>query len=82
MDSKNYFKEVSDLIESGYTVGEALDELEIDSRKFYKTITKEQRIILSQIRTVNSIYGTPDESISRKDTKDLHDFFTSHEYSF
>lgn len=80
MKPKDYFTQVSKLIESGFTISQALDQLDIDSRKFYGSITKEQRLELNQLRTSNSRYVH--RGYVTVDTKDLHEFFTTDEYAY
>lgn len=80
MKSKKYFKEVCILVEEGFTISQALDELEIDSTTFYKSITKEQKLMLGQLRTANKIYGL--NGNGNPDTMVLHEFFTTNEYAY
>lgn len=75
MKPKEYFKQVSGLIETGFSISEALDELAIDGRKFYSAITSDQKIELNQLRASNKEYV-------ETDTKDLHEFFTTDEYAY
>lgn len=74
MKPEDYFSKVCKLIESGFTISEALDELKLDSRKFYDNINKKQRIILKQLTTANS-----GKTIHHgyADLKDIHEFFTT-----
>lgn len=80
MSKKDFFPQVSRLIESGFTICQALDQLEIDSRKFYKSITKEQRLELEHMRASNR--GMIHRGYMTVETKDLHEFFTNEDYAF
>lgn len=80
MKPRDYFQEVSKLIELGFTISQALAQLDIDSRKFYNTITNEQRLELHQLKTSHTGMD-PGRHISDKNFKDLHEFFTLQEYA-
>lgn len=77
MKPKNYFQEVCELLESGFTICQAIDQLEIDSRSFYKSITKEQRLHLAQLKAANTGIVHRGYENRDDDTKDLHEFFTT-----
>lgn len=77
MKTKSNFEEVCGLLESGFTICEAIDELSLDSRKFYKGLSKEQRLILTQLRTAHKMFGSQQSDANKNDTKDLHEFFTT-----
>lgn len=81
MKAANYFMEVCCLIEEGFTISQALDELEIDSATFYKMITKDQRLTLDQLRTANKLYGSRGNDKGGEDVKELHEYFTSNDYA-
>lgn len=82
MKHKNYFKEACYLLEEGFTISQVLDELEIDSKVFYKMITKEQKLTLDQLRTANKLYGSRASDKGGEDTRELHEFFTTNEYAY
>lgn len=74
MKPNNYFEEVCGLVESGFTICEAIDELNLDSKKFYKGLSKEERLMLKNLRATNAFYG---EGNGNLEIKDLHEFFTT-----
>lgn len=80
MKPENYFKEVCKLIERGFTISEACDELGIYSTNFYDTITKHQKLELAQLRTLNKLYGARGNA-ANFNAKELHEFFTTNEYA-
>lgn len=75
MKNNDHFAEVCNLVESGFTISEALDELGVHGSVFYKAIDKDQKLTLNQLRTANKMYGT--ENHNHYETKDLHEFFTN-----
>lgn len=81
MKPENYFKEVSKLVQEGFTISEACDELGIYSSNFYESITKHQKLELNQLRTANKIYGVRG-NIGSFDAKELHEFFTTQDYAW
>ena len=74
MKPRNYFEEVCGLLESGFTVCEAIDELGLDSKKFYAGLIQEQRLMLKKLRATNSFYG---EGNGNVEIKELQEFFTT-----
>lgn len=77
MKSNNYFEEVCGLLEAGFTICESIDQLGIDSRKFYKGLSKNQRLTMTQLRTAHKMFGSQQSDANKNDTKDLHEFFTT-----
>lgn len=77
MKAKNYFQEVCELLESGFTICEAIDQLEIDSRGFYKSISKEQRLHLVKLKAANTVIVHSGYENKDDYNKDLHEFFTT-----
>lgn len=74
MKSKNYFQEVCELLESGYTICESIDALSLDSRKFYATLSKEQILLMKKLTIANKESKLHNED---PDLRDAHEFFTS-----
>lgn len=74
MKPKNYFVEVCELLESGFTVCEAIADLDLNSRNFYNSLTKEQRLHLVRLKAANTGVSTHK---GYEETKDLHEFFTT-----
>jgi hypothetical protein len=51
------FNNVIKLVEDGFTIQQSLQKLKFDRLKFYKSISKEQKVLLQMAKTSNTIYG-------------------------
>lgn len=69
-EKKDIVSRVMDAVEEGYTVGEALKTLGINSRAFRNALTDKDRVVLMQLSERNKIRAKNKKNTSKSLTKE------------